>query len=57
MCEHLRLANLMLRLRLQRGDVKLNMILAGCVYKDVDCMQDMDESELVLQELPNVKIF
>jgi hypothetical protein len=33
------------------------MILAGCVCKDVDWMQDTDESELVWQELPNVMIF
>jgi hypothetical protein len=33
------------------------MILAGCVWKDVDRVQDMDESELGWQEIPNVMIF
>lgn len=62
MCEHLYLVNLMrrqptARLRFQQDDARLNTILAGCVCKDVDWMQDMDESELVWQDLPNVTIF
>lgn len=62
MREHLYLVNLMqrqpnARLTLQHDDVRLNMILAGCMCKNVDWMQHMDESQLEWQELPNVTIF